>query len=121
MLKKFFLVAIVGFIVCAGVKAEAEDVFVGKSDTTGFTCYIMTETIKCHWEDDTIVSTATLKMREGGGNGDVPIHYLYYTFYDYKGFGVDPYFENSQGFKGTAYPYETPIEWAMYEVIRKYY
>ena len=124
MMKKFFMAAIVGLIICAGVKAEAEantEVFVGKSDTTGFTCYIMTDTIKCHWEGDTIVSTATLKMREGGGNGNVPIHYLYYTFYDYKGFGVDPYFENSQGFKGTAYPSETPIEWAMYEVIRKYY
>ena len=124
MLKKFFMAAIVGLIICAGVKAEATDtppVFVGKSDTTGFTCYILTDTIKCHWEDDTIVSTATLEMREGAGNGNLPTHYLYYTFYDYKGYGVDPRFENSQGYSGTAYPSETPIEWAMFEVIRQYY
>jgi hypothetical protein len=121
MLKKFFMAAIVGMIICAGVKAEAEDVYVGKSDATDFTCYIMTETIKCHWEGDTMVSTATLKMREGAGNGKLPTYYLDYTFYDYKGYGVDPRFENSQGYSGTAYPYETPIEWGMYEVIRKYY
>ena len=120
MLKKFFMAAIVGLIICAGVKAEAEAVFVGKSDATGFTCYILTDTIKCHWEDDTIVSTATLEMREGAGNGKLPTHYLDYTFYYYPKYADEPRFENSQGYSGIANPYDTPIEWAMYLIIREY-
>ena len=121
MIKNILTAAIVGLIICASVKAEARDVYVGKSDATGYICYIMTETIECHREGEMFVSTATLKMRDGGGNGNVPTYYLDYTFYDFRGQGVDPRFENSQGYSGTAYPSETPIEWAMYEVIRTYY
>ena len=121
MWKRFFMAAIVGLIICAGVKVEAESVYVGKSDATGFTCYILTDTITYQEEGDMVISTATLEMREGAGNGKLPTHYLDYTFYDYKGYGVDPRFENSQGYSGTAYPSETPIEWAMFEVIRQYY
>lgn len=117
MFKRFFLAAIVGLIICAGVKVEAEDIYVGKSDATGYTCYIMTDTIRCHREGDMFISTATLKMRDDYGTP----HYLYYTFSDFKGYGTDARFENSQGYSGTADPRDTPIEWGMYEVIRKYY
>lgn len=121
MIKKFFLAAIVGLIICAGVRVEAADVYVGKSDTTDYTCYIMTETIECHWEGSMAISTATLKMREGAGNGTLATYYLDYTFYDFQGKGADLRFENSQGYSGEVNPYDTPIEWAMFEVIRKYY
>lgn len=117
MMKKFFMVAIVGLIICAGVKAEAESVFVGKSDATGLVCYILTETIECHWEGDMMVSTATLEMSNLSGRGQ----YLDYTFYDYNGKGADLRFENSQGYSGEVDPRSTPIEWGMYEVIRKRY
>lgn len=120
MLRKFLMAALVGLIICAGVKVEAKSVFVGKSDVTDCVCYIMTETIKFHKEGDMFVSTATLEMYKGPGNGVMPT-YCDYTFYDYKGYGVDPRFENSQGYSGTADPYHTPIEWGMFEVIRKYY
>jgi hypothetical protein len=117
MLKKLFMAAIVGLIICAGVKAEASDSYVGKSDSTGWVCYIMTDTIECHWEGNMAISKATLKMRDEYGNP----HYLDYTFYDYQGKGADLRFENSQGYNGEVNPYDTPIEWGMYEVIRKYY
>lgn len=120
-MKNILLAAIVGLIICAGVRVEAADTYVGKSDATGWVCYIMTETIRCHWEGDTMISTATLKMCEGSGNGYVPTHYLEYTFYDFRGQGVDVRFENSQGFEGVPDPDRTPIEWAMFEVIRKRY
>lgn len=117
MLKKFFMAAIVGMIICAGVKAEAENVFVGKSDATDLVCYIMTETIKIHREGDMFVSTATLEMSKLDGIR----YYLDYTFYDYRGTGADVRFENSQDYSGTVDPRTTPIEWGMYEVIRKRY
>ncbi|MBR4153185.1 MAG: hypothetical protein IKT98_09545 [Selenomonadaceae bacterium] len=117
MLKKFFMAAIVGMIICASVKAEAEDVYVGKSDATGWVCYIMTETINFYREGDMFISSATLKMRDERG---VP-HYLDYNFSDFRGVGVDVHFENSQGYSGEVHPSDTPIEWGMYEVIRKYY
>ena len=118
MLKKFFMAAIVGLIICAGVKAEAAAVFVGKSDATGFTCYILTDTITYQEEGDMVISTATLEMREGAGNGKLPTHYLDYTFYYYPRYADEPRFENSQGYSGIADPYKTPIEWAMYNFIR---
>lgn len=117
MLKKFFMAAIVGLIICAGVKAEAEDVFVGKSDVTDLVCYIMTETIEVHREGDMFISTATLKMSKLDGIR----YYLDYTFYDFNGVGADLRFENSQGYSGEVDPRSTPIEWGMYEVIRKRY
>lgn len=117
MLKKFFLAAVVGLIICAGVKVEAADVYVGKSDATGWVCYIMTDTINCRWEGNMAISTATLKMRDDYGTS----HYLDYTFYDFRGQGVDLRFENSQGYSGEVHPSDTPIEWGMYEVIRKRY
>ena len=120
MLKKFFMAAIVGLIICAGVKVEAESVYVGKSDVTDCVCYIMTETIKVHKEGDVFVSTAKVKMYKGPGNGVMPT-YCDYTFRDYRGNGVDPHFENSQGYSGTADPYHTPVEWAMHLIIRKRY
>ena len=123
MLKKFFMAALVGLIICAGVKAEAADippVFVGKSDATGFTCYILPDTIKSHREGNMAVSTVTLEMRDGAGNGKLPTYYVDYTFYYYPGYADEPRFENSQGYSGIADPYNTPIEWAMYEFIRKH-
>ena len=47
MAKKIFMAAVVGLIICAGVKAEAADIYVGMSPATGFECCVMTNTIRC--------------------------------------------------------------------------
>jgi hypothetical protein len=120
MLKKFFMAAIVGLIICAGVKVEAERVYVGKSDVTDCVCYILTDTITYKKEGNMVISTATIEMYKGPGNGAMRT-YCDYTFYYYPGYADEPRFENSQGYRGTAHPYHTPVEWAMYEVIRKRY
>lgn len=118
MLKKFFFATIFGLtLVLASAQAEASDVFVGKSDATGYVCYIMTETISCRWEGNMAISTATLKMLDDYGTA----HYLDYTFYDFRGQGADLRFENSQGYGGEVTPRNTPIEWGMYEIIRERY
>lgn len=118
MLKKFFITAIFGLtLVLASAQVEAEDVYVGKSDATGFVCYIMTETIECHWERNSMVSTATLKMTDDYGQD----YYLDYTFHDFHAQGIDVRFKNSQNYSGEADPRLTPIEWAMFEVIRDRY
>ncbi|MBQ6005731.1 MAG: hypothetical protein IJL14_05745 [Selenomonadaceae bacterium] len=116
MLKKFFMAAIVGLIICAGVKVEAADVYVGKSGTTGYECYVMTDTIWRTSEHRMLILSATLKMVDRYGDN----HYLDYKFYALDGGNENVQFTNSDGFSGLATPEDTPIEWAMYTVIRDY-
>ena len=116
MLKKFFIAAIVGLIICAGVKVEAADVYVGKSGTTGYECYVMTDTIWRTSEHRMLILSATLKMVDRYGDN----HYLDYKFYALDGGNENVQFTNSDGFSGLATPEDTPIEWAMYTVIRDY-
>ena len=116
MLKKFFMAAIVGLIICAGVKVEAADVYVGKSGTTGYECYVMTDTIWRTSEHRMLILSATLKMVDRYGDN----HYLDYKFYALDGGNENVQFTNSDGFSGIATPEDTPIEWAMYTVIRDY-
>ena len=108
------MAAIVGLIICAGVKAEAADVYVGMSPVTGYECYVMTNTIESKSEHRMLITSATLKMIDQYGGA----HYLDYSFFDLDGDFTDVEFTNSQGFSGKATPQDTPIEWAMYTVIR---
>ncbi len=91
--------------------AEAYDHFVGTSNATGWECYVMTETVR-RSNDTTFV---TLKMVKGNGS----VSYLDYRFwYDSK---VDAMrFSNDEGYSGIANKYETPIEWEMIQVARKF-
>ena len=116
MLKNFFVAAIVGLIICAGVKAEAAEIFVGTSPATGYDCYVLTNTISSKNEHRMLITFATLKMVDRYGDAQ----YLDYTFFDLDGDFVDVEFSNSQGYKGRATAQDTPIEWAMYTVIRDY-
>ena len=116
MAKKFFLAAIVSLIICAGVKVEAAEIFVGNSPATGWDCYVLTNTVSHKSEHRMLISFATLKMVDSYGD----THYLDYTFYDLDGNFVDVEFSNSQDYRGRATPKDTPIEWAMYTVIREY-
>lgn len=116
MMKKFFMAAIVGIIICAGVKAEAADIYVGMSPVTGYECYVMTNTISYKDENRMFVSSATLKMVDLYDG----VQYLDYTFFDLDNDAIDVDFTNSQGFSGKATPQDTPIEWAMYTVINDY-
>ena len=101
MAKQIFLAAIVSLIICAGVKVEAAEIYVGNSPATGW---------------DMLITYATLKMVDENGNAQ----YLNYTFFDLDGDYVDVEFSNSQGYGGRATAQDTPIEWAMYTVIRDY-
>ena len=119
MVKNILTAAIVGLIICAGVKAEARDVYVGTSSATGWDCYIMTDTIKRYngdmdyGGDTAYTQKATLKMVTGSGN----VQYLDYTFH----VGNFPmWFENSQGYRGRVTRNDTPIEWNMHQVMKNY-
>ena len=115
-MKKFLMAAIVGLIICACVKVEAADIYVGMSPATGYECYVMTNTISRKNEHRMVITSATLKMVDQYGDA----HYLNYKFFDLDGDAVDVDFTNSQGFSGKATPQDTPIEWAMYSVTRDY-
>ena len=115
MIKNVLLAAIVGLIICAGIKVEAADVYVGMSPATGYECYVMTDTIHYQNEHRMFISSATLKMVDQYGD----IHYLEYTFFDLDNDAIDVEFTNSQGFSGRATARDTTIEWAMYTVIRE--
>ena len=116
MFKKFFLATIVTVIICAGIKVEAADIYVGNSPATGYDCYVVTDSVRHTNEHRMLITFATLKMVDGYGDA----HYLDYTFYDLDGDYVDVEFSNSQNFKGRATAKDTPIEWAMYTVCREY-
>lgn len=116
MFKKFFLAAIVGLVICAGIKVEAADVYVGQSPATGYECYLMTESVRHRNEHRMLLTFATLKMVDGYGN----VSYLDYTFYDLDGDYHDVEFSNSQDYRGMVTPRDTPIEWAMYTTSRDY-
>jgi len=114
-LKKLFLATLVSLIICAVVKVEAADVYVGMSPATGYECYVITDTIHYKNEHRMFISYATLKMVDQYGG----IHYLDYTFFDLDNDAADVDFTNSQGYSGKATPQSTPIEWAMYTVMRE--
>lgn len=113
MLKKFLLVLFVGIVVtCAGVtKAEAAEVYVGTSPSTGWECYVLTNTI----ERNDGATSVTLKMYNQNGRAS----YLGYVFWYDSQYDVMR-FSNEEGYTGIANRYETPIEWEMIQVIRNY-
>lgn len=106
MLKNFFAAiffATMIFLVSQNNFVEAKDVYVGTSKSTGWKCYLMTETIR----GDQFQRYATLKMITKVGK----IHYLDYYFFiqDHK-----ILFENSQGYSGVVNS-STPIEQNMWD------
>lgn len=116
MLKNFFLAAIVCLIICAGVKVEAAEIFVGNSPATGHNCYVLTDTIDRYNEHRMVIISATLKTVNRYGDE---------YFIDYKFFALDDgiedvRFANSEGDRGIVDEYDTPIEWKMFMTIRDY-
>ena len=116
MVKQIFLAAILAVIICAGAQVEAAEIYVGNSPATGWDCYVLTDSISHRNEHRMLISYATLKMVNGYGDAQ----YLDYTFYDLDGDFDGVEFSNSQGYRGLATAQDTPIEWAMYTVIREY-
>ncbi|MBQ3336965.1 MAG: hypothetical protein IJG80_06125 [Selenomonadaceae bacterium] len=116
MLKKFFLAAVVGLIICAGVKVEAAEVYVGTSPATNNKCYVITDTINHTYEERMIIYSATLKTVNRYGEN----HFIDYKFYSLDGDTENVQFVNSDGSKGIADSYETPIEWAMFLFVKDY-
>ena len=112
-MKKLVMLAVLGLalVFTAAPKAEAYDHFVGTSETTGWDCYVITESIT---RDDG-VTYVTLKMVPANSH----IRYLGYRFW------YDPSrdvmrFANDEGYSGIVNRYETPIEWEMLQVVRQY-
>ena len=116
MLKKFFLAAVVGLIICAGVKVEAAEIFIGNSPATGRDCYVLTDTIYRTNEHRMVIISATLKTFDSFDNEQL----IDYKFFALDGGDEDVQFTNSEGDRGIATEYDTPIEWAMYMLIRDY-
>ena len=115
MLKKILAVAVIGIALNFGGTAEAYDNYVGTSNATGWECYVMTETVE-RSNDTTFV---TLKMVDRYNDNLQYTHYLDYRFW-YDSRNDVMRFSNDQGFSGIANKYETPIEWEMLQVIRKF-
>jgi hypothetical protein len=114
MLKKILATAILAVALTfntAPNTAEAYDHFVGTSESTGWECFVMTETI----ERSNGSTFVTLKMVKPNGS----VSYLDYKFW-YDSSRDVMRFSNNQGFSGIANRYETPIEWEMVQVIRQF-
>ena len=111
-MKKILSVIILALIFLCGQNnfANAQDVYVGTSNTTGRDCYVVTESI--FWEVPAFC-TATLKMINPS-NGNVQL--LNYEFIMMKHW-VE--FKNSQGFNGRVND-SVPIEKAMWDFIFDY-
>ena len=116
MLKKFFLATFVGLIICAAAEAEAKEIYVGTSPVTNYECYVLTDTIGRDYDDRLIIYSARLKTVDRYGDS----YYIDYKFYSIDNDTEDVQFTNSEGFKGIVDSYDTPIEWAMFMVVRDY-
>ena len=104
MLKKFFLAAIVGLIICAGVKAEAEEI------------YVLTDTIRRNYEHRMVIYSVKMRTLDSFDN-EYFIDYKFFTLDD----GIeDVQFTNSEGYRGIVDEYDTPIEWKIFMTIRDY-
>ena len=112
-MKKFFSVLMLAMaIIFVGGQnnfAQARDVYVGTSNTTGWACYVDTDSI--YWQNYYQCS-ATLKMVKSSGR----VQNLYYDFMIMQHW-TD--FKNSQGFSGTVNS-SVPIENAMWDFILDY-
>ena len=100
-MKKFAVMAAFVFTVVAaqffGVTAvEARDVYVGTSDTTGYDCYLVRDSVS--YNDSEYKSFSCKLKMVSPSSGEV--HFLYYDFW----LDEDHYyhFKNSQGFSGRA-------------------
>ena len=113
MFKKIFAVGLiaVALIFVGNNQAEAQDVYVGTSNTTGWACYLMTETIR-ELDDRKLDITCTLKMVTGSGG----VKYINYKFHNYP---RNLTFTNSQGYSGKV-SYATPIELNMWNTLVDY-
>ena len=111
MLKKIFMTVFFATVIFFGQNnfTQAQDVYVGTSDATGWDCYIMTETM----HDINFNSfEVTLKMVTQSKN----TKYLQYTFWR-NSYDSDWYFINSQEYSGKVSS-ETPIEWNILRAFR---
>lgn len=114
-MKKFLFVAAMSFAVIFAQAAvvHAEDYYVGKSDTTGRECYLMTHTIKelRHYSDG---GKFYARLKMVGKN----IQYLDYEL----DIGTSGFiFRNSEGYSGEVTEHGTPIEWNMCQYIAQNY
>ena len=112
MLKKFFAGIFLATVIFFGGQnhfAEAQDVYVGTSNATGWDCYIMTETMH---DINSNSFEVTLKMVTQSKN----VKYLQYTFWR-DSYDSDWYFINSQEYSGKVSS-ETPIEWNILRAFR---
>ena len=110
-MKKFFAAILFAVMIFIGnSSANAQDVYVGTSNTTGWDCYLMTETMH---EINVNRFEVTLKMVTRSRS----IKYLDYTFWRDNG-GASWWFSNSQGYSGKVDSNETPIEWNIWRAFR---
>lgn len=110
-MKKFFAAILFAVMIFIGnSSANAQDVYVGTSNTTGWDCYIMTETMH---DINSNSFEVTLKMVTQSKN----VKYLQYTFWR-DSYDSDWYFINSQEYSGKVDSNETPIEWNIWRAFR---
>ena len=114
MLRNFFTAILVGLIICAGVKVEASEIFVGNDNDCD--CYVLTDTVYRTNEHRMVITSVTIKAVSNYGHED----FIDYKFFALDGGDEDVQFTNSDGDKGIATEYDTPLEWAIYMLIRDY-
>lgn len=110
MLKKFFATVFIAVVIfCGNNFAQAQDVYIGTSNATGWDCYMMTETMN---DINSNRFEVTIKMVTKSRS----VKYLSYTFWR-DSYNSDWYFSNSQGYSGRVSA-ETPIEWNIVRAFR---
>lgn len=114
MLRNFFAAVIVGLIICASSVACAEEIYVGNDNDRD--CYVLTDTIYRTNEHRMVIISVTLKTVDNFGSED----FIDYKFFALDGGDEDVQFTNSNGDKGIANEYDTPLEWKIYTLIRDY-
>ena len=115
-MKKIFLAALFGLMIFSGVKAEAEEIFIGTAPVTDYECYVLTETVRRDYEERMVILSATMKTVDRFGDEN----FIDYKFYAIDEGTEDVVFTNSYGDKGSANSFDAPIEWEMYLTIRNY-
>jgi len=110
MWRKIFSTLVLSAMIFIGSQTQAQDVYVGTSNATGWDCYLMTETMR---DINANRFEATLKMVTRSKS----VKYLDYTFWRDNG-GSSWWFSNSSGYSGRVDANETPIEWNIWRAFR---
>lgn len=115
MLKKFFIAVIFGLAIVFAGGAQNEVfaiqlAYIDDVPGTDLRCYVITDSIRNHYDGDILILEATFKNVDTAGNE----YYADYTFGAPHGGIEHVKYQNSNGESGFVSSSETPLEWSMF-------